>query len=97
MATFSRSQRFGRDWKKLTIESRKRFLTTVTEQFAIDLKAGRFRPGLRVKRVVATAAVWEMTWAPDGRATFEYGPESRAGEPHVIWRRIGTHEIFRTP
>jgi hypothetical protein len=34
---------------------------------------------------------WEMTWAPDGRATLEYGTERRPGEPHVIWRRIGTH------
>lgn len=32
-----------------------------------------------------------MTWAADGRATFEYGQEIRPGEPHIIWRRIGTH------
>ena len=66
-------------------------------QFVVDLKAGRFRPGLRVKRVQATAGVWEMTWAPDGRATFEYGPELRPGEPHVTWRRVGTHDIFNHP
>jgi hypothetical protein len=38
-----------------------------------------------------------MTWAADGRATFEYGQEIRPGEPHIIWRRIGTHDIFRQP
>jgi hypothetical protein len=38
-----------------------------------------------------------MTRAPDGRATFQYGPEIAPGEPHVIWRRIGTHAIFREP
>ena len=38
-----------------------------------------------------------MTWAPNGRATFEYGNEMRSGEPHIIWRRIGTHGIFRKP
>ena len=66
-------------------------------EFVVDLKAGRFRSGLRVKRVQATAGVWEMTWAPNGRATFEYGNERRAGEPHVIWRRVGTHDIFERP
>ncbi len=38
-----------------------------------------------------------MTWAPDGRATFRYGPEQVEGEPHVIWRRIGDHDIFDRP
>jgi hypothetical protein len=38
-----------------------------------------------------------MTWAADGRATFEYGQEIRPGEPHIIWRRIGTHDVFRQP
>jgi hypothetical protein len=32
-----------------------------------------------------------------GRATFEYAAEVRPGEPHVIWRRIGTHSVFRRP
>jgi hypothetical protein len=41
--------------------------------------------------------VWELTWAPDGRATFSYGPEVHAGEPHVIWRRIGDHSILSDP
>jgi hypothetical protein len=39
--------------------------------------------------------VYEVTWAPDGPATFEYGEELRVGELHVIWRRVGTHDIFR--
>jgi hypothetical protein len=51
----------------------------------------------RVKRVQRYPDVWEMTWAADGRATFEYGQEIHAGEPHIIWRRIGTHDIFRQP
>lgn len=41
--------------------------------------------------------VWEMSWAPDGRATFEYGDEVRAGKAHIVWRRVGTHAIFRRP
>jgi hypothetical protein len=36
------------------------------------------------------------TWAAEGRATFEYADEVH-GEPHIVWRRIGTHDIFRRP
>ncbi|MGH3975207.1 MAG: hypothetical protein ACRDS9_18035 [Pseudonocardiaceae bacterium] len=97
MPTFSRTDRFVQDLKKLTAEQRQRFHSTVISEFVVDLKAGRFRSGLRVKRVQATAGVWEMTWAPNGRATFEYGPEQRPGEPHVTWRRVGTHDIFNRP
>lgn len=41
--------------------------------------------------------VWELSWAADGRATFEYGAELIEGQPHIIWRRIGSHDIFRNP
>lgn len=62
-----------------------------------DLRAGRFRRGLRVKAIQGAPGIFEMTWAPNGRATFQYGEERRPGEPHVIWRRIGTHGIFGRP
>jgi hypothetical protein len=39
-------------------------------------------------------SVFEMTWAPDGRATFAYGPEQIPGEKQ---RRIGGHEILQNP
>ena len=44
-----------------------------------------------------TTGVWELTWAPDGRATFSYGPEVRPSEQHVMWRRIGDHSILSDP
>ena len=34
--------------------------------------------------------MWEVSFAPDGRATFSYGDPVRPGEPHVIWRRLAT-------
>ncbi len=34
-----------------------------------------------------------MTWADDGRATFSYGKSDQPDDPHIIWRRIGTHDI----
>ena len=36
-------------------------------------------------------------WADDGRATFECGNAVVAGEPHIIWRRVGTHTILARP
>ncbi|MGA2319856.1 MAG: hypothetical protein ABSG95_03820 [Solirubrobacteraceae bacterium] len=38
-----------------------------------------------------------MTWAADGRATFRYGEEIVAGEPHIVWLRIGKHAILDDP
>jgi hypothetical protein len=35
-----------------------------------------------------------MTGAPDGRALFDYGDPVDPGSRHVIWRRVGTHDIF---
>ena len=49
-----------------------------------------------MKRIQGTDDVFEMTWAPDGRATFEYGTPEGQGA-HVIWRRIGRHDVFRRP
>ena len=95
--TYESRPTFGRDYANLTPEQRKRFLAAVGEMVE-DLRAGRpFRSGLRVKRVQGTSDLWEMTWAPDGRATWQYGPPKRPGEPHVIWRRVGTDEVFRAP
>jgi hypothetical protein len=86
---------FLRDWEQLTPEQQRAFRTAVAK-FVDDLRARRgFRPGLRVKGVRSIAGAYELTWAPDGRATFSYGRSVVEGEPHIIWRRIGTHEILR--
>lgn len=66
-------------------------------RFVAGLSSGQFDKALRLKRIVGHPEVWEVTWAPDGRATFRYGPEVVPGELHIIWRRIGTHDIFRDP
>jgi len=93
--------RFERDLTCLTPAQQQRFRGGVLSEFVPDLTSERgFRPGLRVKRVKrvkGTDHVFETTWAPNGRATWQYGPEVAKGEPHVIWRRIGTHDIFSPP
>jgi hypothetical protein len=56
-----------------------------------------FPPGLRVKRVQGVSGVWEVTFAPDGRATFAYGDEVIEGQAHVIWRRSARTMCSPTP
>jgi hypothetical protein len=90
-----RTRRFDRDLGDLTTAQRQRFATAF-ERFDADLAKGNFRSSLRVKRVGGTDSIFEMAWAPDGRATFQYGDNQGAGA-HVIWRRIGTHKVFERP
>jgi hypothetical protein len=98
MPTFEVTERFKKDYADLDPEDRKRFERVVREQFVADFDRGQgFRPGIRFRGVQGTRGVYEMTWAPDGRATWQYGAERSPGMPHVIWRRIGTHDVFRTP
>jgi hypothetical protein len=99
MPTFETLPRFEKDWKDLTPQQWATFRKVVKDAFVPDLMAPDrpFRPGLRVKGVKAHPNVFEMTWENDGRATFSYGAERVPGQPHVIWRRIGTHDIFTPP
>lgn len=94
--TYDRRRRFLRDFRRLSPAQQRAFLAAV-ERFVAGLAEGELDPALRVKRVQRERGVWELTWAPDGRATFEYGPEVRSGEPHVVWRRIGTHRVLDDP
>ncbi|MCP3821318.1 hypothetical protein NLX86_25445 [Streptomyces sp. A3M-1-3] len=97
MPTYETLSHFLRDWKNLTASQKAAFLVAVT-QFVADLKTGSgFRRGLRVKKMQGFDDVWEMSWAPDGRATFHYGEPVHEGEPHIVWRRIGTHSVFTRP
>ena len=89
MPTYALTARFRRDLDGLSPQQRAAFRAAV-EAFVHDLGEERFRPGLRVKGVKGAAGVFEMTWAPDGRATFQYWPSKAGGEPHVIWRRSQT-------
>jgi hypothetical protein len=55
-----------------------------------------FPPALRVQRVQGAEDIWDITFAPDGRATFRYGEEVVPGEPHVLWRRVGSQPCSPT-
>lgn len=97
MPTYAWLARFRTDFERLTPDQQTAFLAAAA-QFVEDLKRGRsFRKGLRVKGIQGASGIFEMTWAPNGRATFEYGDEVTKGTPHIIWRRIGSHVIFSQP
>ena len=98
MPTFARLARFDREFRRLPQELQRAFLAMLPA-FIAALRATppEFAPGLRVKRVQGSPGIWEVTFAPDGRATFSYGEEIRPGEPHVIWRRVGNHDVLRDP
>lgn len=96
MPTFETTAHFDRDFGGLSAGQRSAFVDAVSHLVA-DLQSGRIRKGLRVRGVKGARGIFEMTWANDGRATFQYGSEVRAGEVHVVWRRIGGHEIFPRP
>jgi len=48
-------------------------------------------PSLRVKRIKSSQSLWEMSITMNYRITFEVLGET------VVLRRIGTHDILRSP
>ena len=96
MPTYEALESFWRDWDRLTREQQALFRGMV-DKFVADLERGQLRAGLRVKSVQTRRGVFELTWAPDGRATFSFGSSRHDDDPHIIWRRVGTHEVLRNP
>ena len=97
MPTYEWERVFGREFAALDSDLQEAFLLAVA-QFVEDLQHGRpARRSLRVKPVRGVDGVFEMTWAANGRATFAYGEEQVPGRTHIVWRRIGSHDVFRRP
>lgn len=75
MPTFERTRAFDRDLRRLTRQQQNRLYAAlhafIEDILAIEAgRTDRFRPGLRVKGVQGEPGMFEMTWAPNGRATF---------------------------
>ncbi len=100
---FRTKPEFDKDWHDLGHEHRALFKSRVAgfslacDEFALDPARFKSWPReLRVKKRKGEPGIWEMTWSfsgPDGRATFEF--ELIDGEMRVVWRRIGSHEIYK--
>ena len=93
MPTYDWTDRFARDYQSLTPAQQAAFLSAVGKLVS-DLKGSHLRKGLRVKPYRGAEKTFEMTWAPNGRALFKYGDPVRSGHQHIIWLRVGTHDIF---
>lgn len=97
MPTYEIGPEFVRDWQRLTPEQQTRF-KDARDNFVSDLKQrSQLRSGFRIKRFRGQENVWEFSYEGDGRALFMYGTSPIPGEAHIIWLRIGTHEIFKQP
>ena len=96
MPTYEPLARFWRDYADLTGEQQKQFRDAV-ELFKDGLATGQFHPSLRIHRIDAAPGVYSLSWGSDGRATFQYGTSLEPGQAHIIWRRVGTHDIYRRP
>lgn len=94
---------FDRDYKSLPPEHQKLFRDMLASHLLPAIAAGALAgraswpPRLRFHKIVGTS-IYSITWSfsgPDGRATFHL--ESVDGEPVLVWRRIGTHDIYEQP
>lgn len=95
---------FDRDFAQLPVEHQRSFSIAVRDHFLPAIEAGSFTGNppwptrLRIHRLHGTG-VYALTWSfssPDGRATFHLGTDD-AGEPVLVWRRIGTHRSYDRP
>jgi hypothetical protein len=93
---------FDRDLAGLPAEHRALFLSVLRDHFLPAIAAGAFTgtpPWPKRLRVHQLAGgVYSITWSfsgPDGRATFHL--EREDDETILVWRRIGTHDIYDRP
>ena len=78
--------RFDRLFRRLP----ERIRATTYEKLAL-YRQDPAHPSLRVKRIKGNDVLWELSITMNYRLTFEVQGE------WVILRRIGTHDILRTP
>jgi hypothetical protein len=100
---FERTDSFKSDYKALNKEHRSLFSEAIplfhdcAEAYVAGVQ-DPWHPSLRVRPMVDTGGIWEMTWnfrRPDGRATWEWTTIN--GEAAVRWRRCGGHRIYKNP
>ena len=105
MPTFSREHHFENDLRHLKQTERDQFRSALREFIDSLLQwedvgcpwPPPFPAALRIKDLSGYPGLWELTWARDGRCTWRFGSQLLPGKAHVVWRRIGGHEIFKDP
>ncbi len=95
---------FRGDFARLPAEHRTLFLHMLRTYFLPAIAAGSFSgtpswpKRLRIHRL-SNSEIYSLTWnfsSPDGRATFHLD-KIDDGEPPLVWRRVGDHDIYRHP
>ena len=84
--TIERTDRFKRDFLRLPQAIKRR-----TEKQLVRLVSDPRHPSLRIKKMEGTENIWEGRITKGYRFTFQVEPDT------YILRRIGTHDILRTP
>lgn len=105
MPTFFVEARFWNDYNRMSghdqalfKQARDEFIRVLREwQNAGRPGVPRFPKSLGIRPMVHRRGVMELAWAPDGRCTWQYSTPQRPGRLHIIWRRIGSHEIYKDP
>lgn len=98
MATYSSTNSFQRDFAGLDPRYQERFKALAKERFSPAIDAGPPYPAdLRMIPMSGEDGIRELTVDRDIRATWEFGEPVHDGVPHVIWRRIGNHDVYRNP
>jgi hypothetical protein len=101
---FETTPAFDADCRRLKAEHAAEFKKVVRDKFVPACDAFAADPAtpwpasLRIKAIGSATGVREMTWSvasPDGRATFEFVTVD--GELRVRWRRVGDHDVFKSP
>jgi hypothetical protein len=103
--THDEEPRWWNDFHKLMPSQRALFKAAVREFIAVlETWEAAGRPGilqfprhLGVKHMTNRPNVMEFAWDSDGRCTWHYGLPVEPDKVHVVWRRIGTHQIFNDP
>jgi hypothetical protein len=93
--TYDVTDSFLRDWRKLNPADRAAFIAMRKQFVAALRRGGAFPKGLRVEGFKSVSGWYEIRWAADGRALFSYGTEVIPGEKHIIWHRVGSHDIYK--
>lgn len=81
-----RSEKFKKEYKKLLPKTQLAFKKKV-----LLLESNQKHPSLRIKRIQGTKDLWELSINMKFRVTFEYF------EGDILFRRIGDHEILKSP
>ena len=89
---------FKREYRKQTPEEKARSKVAVDKLVSALKQDPPALPGdPLVHPLSGHHGVYELRFAPDGRATFTFGSPVRGSEPLIIWCRIGGHELLERP